>query len=615
MFWDGTRWIDERAPAATPPPTRRRGRDWLATGVMIIGVAALAVPFVATNAAVSSTHRLLASWRGSFETRVFQESTPYAAYSGSWDRLQDDQYLGSSAAVSAQLGASVTFTFTGSAVSWIGPEGPDQGKAAVYVDGEYVRTVDNYSRSFKPRETLFTTPVSQTTQHTLTIRARVTAAREAVSVDAFVVRGQPLEETSAQAPAPPADPTPAPPALAVAPPDPTPTPTPTPHGRRRTKPTRTARRLGRLQPLRRHRHRRARRPRPRPTPRADGHPGAHGRRRRRRPTATPTPRPTATPVPTPTATPTPRPTATPAPTATPTPTPTPTTSSCGSSLQAKVDAAPSGGTLDLTGCTYAAGATIGKPLTIVGARVDVPADQRGFIVTASNVTLDRLVITGAQATSYSWNEVGVLTTGSVSNLVVRDSTIRTFGNAGIWVGPSTNPLITGTTIEDTVYAGIMIISAAGGRVDGNVVRRVGVQGASANGNNAYGIAVSNQGGAVSSDVVVNGNTVATVPTWHGLDTHAGLRISFTNNTVSGAPRALFITSDGSGRKATDITVTGNRFLSPAPATTNLVTVTTYAATRVSVTGNTASGWGSASFFYDYQGQSTGLVVSGNTVTP
>ena len=337
------------------------------------------------------------------------------------------------------------------------------------------------------------------------------------------------------------------------------------------------------------------------------------------PTPTPTPRSTATPpsasLVTPTPTPTPRSTATP-PSASPvTPTPTPGAPGCGSSLQAKVDAAPSGGTLDLTGCTYVAGATIGKPLTIVGARVNVPADQRGFIVTASNVTLDRLVITGAQATSYSWNEVGVLTTGSVSGLVVRDSTIRTFGNAGIWVGSSTNSRITGTTIEDAVYAGIMIISAAGGRVDGNVVRRVGVQGASANGNNAYGIALENEGGAVSTDVVVDGNTVADVPTWHGLDTHAGVRISFTNNTVSGAPRALFITSDGSGRKATDITVTGNRFLSPAPATTNLVTVTTYQAVNVSVTGNSASGWGDASFFYDYQGRSTGLVVSGNVISP
>jgi hypothetical protein len=250
----------------------------------------------------------------------------------------------------------------------------------------------------------------------------------------------------------------------------------------------------------------------------------------------------------------------------------------------------------------------------VGARVNVPAAQRGFIVTASNVTLDSLVITGAQATTYSWNEVGVLTTGSVSNLVVRNATIRTFGNAGIWVGPSTNSRISGTTIEDAVYAGIMVISASGGRVDGNVVRRIGVIGSSTKGGNAYGIAVSNEGGAVSTDVVVDGNTVETVPTWHGLDTHAGVRISFTNNTVSGAPRALFITSDDSGRKASHITVTGNRFLSPAPAS-DAKAVTTYATVNVSVTGNSASGWGSASFFHDYQGQSTGLVVSGNAVTP
>ena len=250
----------------------------------------------------------------------------------------------------------------------------------------------------------------------------------------------------------------------------------------------------------------------------------------------------------------------------------------------------------------------------MGAKVNVPANQRGFIVTASNVTLDRLVITGAQATTYSWNEVGILTTGSISNLVVRNSTIRTFGNAGMWIGPSTNSRITGSTIEDAVYAGIMVISANGATVDGNVVRRVGVRGAAANSNNAYGIAVSNEGGAVSTDVVVNGNTVETVPTWHGLDTHAGQRISFTNNTVSGAPRALFITSDSYGRNAADVTATGNRFVNPA-STIDPKAVTTYATIDVTVTGNTASGWGTGGFFNDYQGLSIGLVVSGNSITP
>ena len=193
MFWDGERWIDERAAAPVRESARRRGRDWLATGVMILGVGALAVPFMPTNAAVSSSHRLLESWRSSHETRVFQESTPYASYSGSWGQRQDDQYLGTSAAVSGQRGARVTFTFTGSAVSWIGPEGPDQGKAAVYVDGRLVRTVNAYSGSLRPREALFTTWFPGLTEHTLTIEARGATAGEAASVDAFVVRGASLD--------------------------------------------------------------------------------------------------------------------------------------------------------------------------------------------------------------------------------------------------------------------------------------------------------------------------------------------------------------------------------------------------------------------------------------
>jgi hypothetical protein len=287
---------------------------------------------------------------------------------------------------------------------------------------------------------------------------------------------------------------------------------------------------------------------------------------------------------------------------------------CAGTLQAKVDAAASGAVLDLTGCTYASGALIQKPLTVVGARVNVPTNQRGFIIMASNVTIDGVVITGPQASTYAWNEVGVLTSGTVSNVVVRNSTIRRFGNAGVWVGPSTNPRVTGNTIEDTVYAGVMIISAAGGRVDRNVIRRVGVKGSETKGGNAYGIAVSNEGGALSTDVVVDGNVVETVPTWHGLDTHAGVRITFSNNTVSGSPRAMFVTSDGSGRRPSDVRITGNRFLKPV-LVSDRKAVTTYAADGVTVTGNTSTGWGAGNFFHDYLGRSTGLVVSGNTISP
>ncbi len=285
--------------------------------------------------------------------------------------------------------------------------------------------------------------------------------------------------------------------------------------------------------------------------------------------------------------------------------------SCGSSLQAKIRGARSGATLNLSGCTYSAGATIGKPLTLVGARIRPAANTRGLIVTASNVTIDSVVIVGRQATSYRWNEVGILTTGSISNLVVRNSIIQRFGNSGIWLGTTSNARIVRNTIKDVVYAGIMDITGSGDRIARNTVRRVGLSHAQSN---AYGIAISNEGGALSRDIVVRRNLVVRVPTWHGLDTHGGQRIKFAGNTVKRTPRALFITSDSQGRQAAGITVVGNRFLRPTP-TSDRTAVTTYATRNVTVTGNTSRDWGRGNFFHDFQGLSTGLRVSSNSVTP
>ncbi|MDA8201592.1 MAG: hypothetical protein M0Z49_02305, partial [Chloroflexi bacterium] len=295
MLWDGERWIDERAPAAAPAP-RRRARDWIATGVMIVGVAALAVPFAATSAASNSGDRLIASWSGSYDTRVFQESSILAAYTGSWSPRRDDSFLGSQAKVSTETNATVNFTFTGSAVAWIGPEGPDQGKAMVYVDGVYVRTVDNYARTARPREALYSATFPTLRQHTITVHARLTAARSALTVDAFVVRGASIAQ-KAPAPDPTPAPTPTPPAFVGSPPDPTAQPTAT------AAPTATATAAPTATPV------------PTPDPTSTAAPA---------PTPGPTLAPTAAPAtPVPTAAPTPAPT--PTPTATPTPTPVPAT--------------------------------------------------------------------------------------------------------------------------------------------------------------------------------------------------------------------------------------------------------------------------------------------------
>jgi len=316
-------------------------------------------------------------------------------------------------------------------------------------------------------------------------------------------------------------------------------------------------------------------------------------------------------------TPTPTPAPTPVPTPTLAPTPTPVAAGCAGTLQAGIDAAAAGSVLDLTGCTYAAGATVTKPLTIVGATIRPAAGTAGLVVKASDVTLDGLHLIGPQATTYRDGEFGITVMATASaparRLTIRNSEIASFGKAGMWLRYVSDLVVEHNDVHDIVYAGIMVISGTGGRISENTVARIGVHGAEANDNNAYGISLEDQGLPVTTDFTVSGNTVTGVPTWHGLDTHGGQRIAFTGNAVSGAPRALFITT-GSGRP-TDITVSGNLFGSPAPATDNLLAVTTYDSVNVTVTGNTAAGWPAGQFFEDYRGLSTGLVVSGNTETP
>jgi hypothetical protein len=96
---------------------------------------------------------------------------------------------------------------------------------------------------------------------------------------------------------------------------------------------------------------------------------------------------------------TPVPTATATATPTPTPTVTPTATGC-SSLQAQVNAAASGSTLNVANCVYREQVTIGKPLTLVGpATLTAETRSYAFVVQASDVTIDGFTVTGGSAGS------------------------------------------------------------------------------------------------------------------------------------------------------------------------------------------------------------------------
>lgn len=223
MFWAGTRRIDEGVTTSAGRSRRTRARDLIATGVMAIALVGLVVPTVDTAAAAPPAGRtLIAGWAQSFRTTTYQETSRKVSYRGRWLVARHGGYLGGAVRSSDTAQATVSIAFTGSGISWIGSVGPTRGKAAVFIDGKRVATVDTYKRRFQPARELFTTTFAKPGKHRLTIRVLGTKGRPTVAVDSFVVRGEP-RGTSSKPEAPRSTPAPSQPAAPTKVPTPAPT--------------------------------------------------------------------------------------------------------------------------------------------------------------------------------------------------------------------------------------------------------------------------------------------------------------------------------------------------------------------------------------------------------
>jgi len=108
----------------------------------------------------------------------------------SWGRATDARASGGSYVASDVTGSSLELTFRGTGVEWTTLRGPRQGRAAIYVDGALVRTVDNYASApaFGVIRTVSGLPEGL---HTLRIvvlgEGRPAADGTLVSADAFSV--------------------------------------------------------------------------------------------------------------------------------------------------------------------------------------------------------------------------------------------------------------------------------------------------------------------------------------------------------------------------------------------------------------------------------------------
>ena len=121
--------------------------------------------------------------------RRYEEMDPAVVYSDGWifKNLNRTWSEGSISESSNQL-ASVTFTFTGTSVSWIGCRKLSTGSANIYLDGTFVESVQTY---LAPPMEAYQTPIYRVDNlapgvHTLKIENTGNGAYTVI--DAFDVR-------------------------------------------------------------------------------------------------------------------------------------------------------------------------------------------------------------------------------------------------------------------------------------------------------------------------------------------------------------------------------------------------------------------------------------------
>jgi hypothetical protein len=138
--------------------------------------------------AVTATAVPASSTTTTTTTTTYSEASSRISYSGTWHYAYSSRYQGGRVKWSRQAGAKAVFAFSGAAVYWYGPTGPTRGKARVYVDGTYVKTVNTYSSSYVARKLLYS--VSFANNHTGHLKIVVvgTAGHPIVAIDSFSVK-------------------------------------------------------------------------------------------------------------------------------------------------------------------------------------------------------------------------------------------------------------------------------------------------------------------------------------------------------------------------------------------------------------------------------------------
>ena len=142
----------------------------------------------------TTTHTLVET---NMPTTIFDDGNSNVTYD-SWVGVLDPTANGGTYRVSPTKGATVTFKFAGTRITWVTRKGPFQGIATVTIDGKWKGTIDLYattSQSFSQRYAGLTSK-----HHTIVIKVsgnkNPASGNTNVAVDAFIVGSTTTQETA-----------------------------------------------------------------------------------------------------------------------------------------------------------------------------------------------------------------------------------------------------------------------------------------------------------------------------------------------------------------------------------------------------------------------------------
>jgi C1A family cysteine protease len=122
-----------------------------------------------------------------FSPKVYDDSI--VAASAGWTRYSWDEAVSGTGITSSTADATVQFNFTGRGVALVAPKFSTGGQANMYVDGNFVQTIDLYSATRTARVVVFSRYWGSAGTHTVTLKIVGTAGRPRVDVDAIAVVG------------------------------------------------------------------------------------------------------------------------------------------------------------------------------------------------------------------------------------------------------------------------------------------------------------------------------------------------------------------------------------------------------------------------------------------